>query len=142
LVLGSEVATDVYAYQHSMKWDGLFSVGGEAKDGRAPQEVEQGIHAELERIKNEEVPPDELQKVKNQFAAAEYRRLTSNFPILLQLIQHEGRGDWREINEAGARIQAVTAEDILRVANRYFTRENRAVAVYTRKGANQTPDLP
>jgi predicted Zn-dependent peptidase len=142
LVLGSEVATDVYAYQRSMKWDGLFSAGGEAKDSRAPQEVEQGIYAELERIQNEEVPPDELQKVKNHFAAAEYRRLTSNFPILLQLIQHEGRGDWREINEAGLRIQAVTAEDILRVANRYFTRENRAVAIYTRKQTSQTPDLP
>jgi predicted Zn-dependent peptidase len=142
LVLGSEVATDVYAYQQPMKWDGLFSAGGEAKDGRAPQEVEQGIYAELERIQKEAVPADELQKVKNHFAAAEYRRLTSNFPILLQLIQHEGRGDWREINDAGARIQAVTAEDILRVANRYFTRENRAVATYTRKQASQTPELP
>jgi predicted Zn-dependent peptidase len=133
LVLGSQVATDVFAYQGSQKWAGFFNAGGEAKDGHTPQDVEQGIYAELDRLKSELAPEEELQKVKNHFAAAEYRRLTSNFPILLQLIQNEGRGDWREINEAGRRIQAVTAEDVRRVADKYFTRENRAVAIYTRK---------
>jgi predicted Zn-dependent peptidase len=44
-------------------------------------------------------------------------------------------GDWREINEAGPRIQAVSAADVRRVANAYFTKENRAVAIYTRKAA-------
>jgi predicted Zn-dependent peptidase len=80
------------------------------------------------------VPLEELQKVKNNFAAAEYRKLTSNMAILMQLIQNEGLGNWREINERGAKIQAVTAADVQRVARQYFTKENRAVAVYTRKG--------
>jgi len=79
------------------------------------------------------VPLKELQKVKNNCAAAEYRRLSSNHPILMQIMRSEGLGNWREINEAGPKIQAVTAEDLQRVAKKYFTRENRAVAVYTRK---------
>ncbi len=79
------------------------------------------------------MPPEELQKVKNNFAAAEYRKLSSNYPILMHLIQNDGEGDWREINEAGPKIQAVTAADVMRVAGKYFTKENRAVAVYTRK---------
>ncbi|MBI3852651.1 MAG: insulinase family protein [Verrucomicrobia bacterium] len=137
LVLGSQVATDTYAYQESRKWAGLFNAGGEAKDGHTPQEVEQGIYAELDKLKREEVPADELQKVKNNFAAGEYRRLSSNFPILMQLIQTDGHGDWREINEAGAKIQAVTAADIKRVANEYFTAENRTVGIYTRKAKAQ-----
>ncbi|MDQ5872641.1 MAG: hypothetical protein M3547_10620, partial [Acidobacteriota bacterium] len=85
---------------------------------------------------------EELQKVKNNFAAAEYRRLSANFPILVQLIQSEGRGDWREVNEAGTKVQAVTAADVKRVANRYFTKENRAVAVYTRKAGAPAADDP
>src|SRR6185295_19770809 len=104
---------------------GYFNASGEAKDGHIPEEVEQGIYAELEKLKKEEVPADELQKVKNNYAAGEYRRLSSNFPILMQLIQTDGRGDWHEINEAGAKIQAVTAADVKRVANEYFTTENR-----------------
>ncbi len=143
LVLGSEVATEVYAAQNSQKWAGAFNAGGEAKDGHTPQEVEQGIYQVLEDLKRDLVPPDELQKVKNNFAAAEYRRLSSNFPILIQLLLNDGTGDWREINEAGPRIQAVTAEEVRRVANRYFTKENRTVAIYTRKAkAPQTAQSP
>ncbi|HYG36564.1 MAG TPA: hypothetical protein VEC99_17355, partial [Clostridia bacterium] len=107
--------------------------GGEAREGHKPEEVEQGIYAAMEKLKNEEVPAEELQKVKNNFAAAEYRRLTSNFPILIHLIQNDGMGDWREINEAGPKIQAVTAADVKRVANTYFNKENRTVAIYNRK---------
>ena len=116
-----------------MKWEGYFNAGGEAKEGHTPEEVEQGIYDELEKLKQEAVPPEELQKVKNNFAAAEYRRLSSNYPILMQLIHNDGLGDWREINEAGPKIQAVTAADVQRVAKQYFTKENRAVAIYTRK---------
>ena len=142
LVLGSGVATEAYADQSSMKWEGYFNAGGEAKEGHKPEEVEQGIYDNIEKLKKEEVPPEELQKVKNNFAAAEYRRLSSNFPILMHLIRNDGEGDWREINEAGPKIQAVTAADVQRVANKYFTKENRAVAIYTRKPGTSTQTQP
>ena len=95
--------------------------------------MEQGIYENIEKLKKEEVPPEELQKVKNNFAAAEYRRLSSNFPILMHLIHNDGEGDWHEVNEAGVKIQAVTAADVKRVANKYFDKDNRTVAIYTRK---------
>jgi predicted Zn-dependent peptidase len=142
LVLGSGVATETYAYQGSMKWEGMFNAGGEAKEGHTPQEVEQGIYDNLEKLKQEEVPPEELQKVKNNFAAAEYRKLSSNYPILMHLIRNDGEGDWREINEAGPKIQAVTAADVKRVASNYFTKENRAAAIYTRKPGTSTQKEP
>jgi predicted Zn-dependent peptidase len=142
LVLGSGVATEAYADQGSMKWEGMFNAGGEAKEGHTPQEVEQGIYDNVEKLKQEQVPPEELQKVKNNFAAAEYRRLSSNFPILMHLVRNDGEGDWREINEAGPKIQAVTAADVQRVAKQYFTKENRAVAIYTRKPGTSTQKEP
>ncbi|HAB17876.1 MAG TPA: pitrilysin family protein [Verrucomicrobiota bacterium] len=145
LVLGREVATETYAQQDSRKWAGLFNIGGEAKDGKTPEEVEAAIYAELERLKTEPVPDEELQKVKNQFAALEYRKLTTNLAIFFQVLQNEGLGDWREVNESNAKLQAVTAADVQRVANTYFTKEARAVAIYTRKpgtgASGDDPDL-
>jgi predicted Zn-dependent peptidase len=138
LVLSNSVATVADAEQGSQKWEGLFDVSGEAREGHKPEEVEQGIYDDLEKLKKEEVPPEELQKVKNNFAAAEFRRLSANFPILYQLIRNDGEGDWREINEAGPKLQAVTAADVKRVANTYFTKENRTVAIYTRKATGVT----
>jgi predicted Zn-dependent peptidase len=133
LVLGSGVATEVGAEQSSQKWDGAFDAHGEAKEGHKPEEVESGIYECIDRIKKEDVPAEELQKVKNYFAAAEYRKRTSNFGVLFQLILNDGSGDWREINNADPKLQAVTVADVKRVANTYLTRENRNVAIYTRK---------
>jgi predicted Zn-dependent peptidase len=145
LVLGREVATDVNALQDSKKWAGSFSIGAEARDGKTLAEVETAIDAEIERLKTEIVPAEELQKVKNQFAASEYRKLSANMPIFMQVLYNEGLGDWREVNEAGKKIQAVTAADLQQVVQKYFTKENRAVAHYTRKAgagaAEEDPDL-
>jgi predicted Zn-dependent peptidase len=136
LVLTNSLATEVWAHQISQRWEGFFNAGGEAREGRKPEEVEQGIYTILEQLKREEVPAEELQKVKNNFAAGEYRRLSANYPILMQVLHNDGEGDWREINDAGPKIQAVTAADVRRVATQYFTRENRSVAIYTRKTAS------
>jgi predicted Zn-dependent peptidase len=133
LVLGSQVATEAGAGPQHRKWAGLFNISAEAKDGHTPEEVEQGIYAELDKLKRDEVPPEELQKVKNNFAANEYRRLSSNMSILMQLIFNDGLGDWHEINEAGVKHRAVTAADVKRVANEYLKKENRSVGIYTRK---------
>lgn len=145
MVLGKEIATQAGANQDSRKWAGAFNVSAECKEPHTPQEVEEGIYAELEKLQKDVVPAEELQKVKNQFAAGEYRRLSSNVAILFQLMITDGLGDWREVNEAGPKYQAVTAEDVKRVANAYFTKENRCVAIYTRKpgtgGAGEDAEL-
>jgi predicted Zn-dependent peptidase len=140
LVLGSEVATQADAGTQHRKWAGTFGISAEAREPHTPQEVEHGIYAELDKLQNDLVPADELQKVKNNFAAYEYRRLASNMSILIQLLFNEGMGDWHEINAAGPRYQAVTAEDVRRVASTYLTTETRNVAVYTRKPASTTED--
>jgi predicted Zn-dependent peptidase len=144
LVLGRQVATDAGAFNMAKKWAGSFALSAEAREGKTLDEAEQALYAEIARLASEAVPAEELQKVKNNFAAAEYRRMTSTFGILYQLIQAEGLGDWREINEAGGKFQAVSPEDIQRVARKYFTVENRAVAHYTRKagsGGQEDPDF-
>jgi predicted Zn-dependent peptidase len=145
LVLGREVSTDTSALQDSKKWGGSFSIAAEARDGKTLAQVEAAIDEELQRLKTEMVPAEELQKVKNQFAASEYRKLSANKPIFMQVLYNEGLGDWREVNEAGKKIQAVTAADLQQVVQRYFTKENRAVAYYTRKATGgateEDPDM-
>ena len=133
LVLGKKLATDTWAWQGARKYAGEFNMGAEITEGNTPEMAEQEIYRLIEQVKTEPVPATELQKVKNNFAAAEYRRLSSNHPILMQIMRSEGLGNWREINEAGPKIQSVTPADLQRVAKKYFTKENRAVAIYTRK---------
>ena len=142
LVLGDEVATSAFAHQMARKYAGMFNIGGEAKEPKTPGDVEAAIYAGVERLKNEPVSARELQKVKNNFAAMAVRRASSNFHLLVQLIQYEGGGDWKSINTEIPSILEVTAEDIRRVAQKYLTKENRTVATFTRKAGAKIPDDP
>ena len=141
MVEGTKVASSAGARQDSRKYAGAFSFEAETKGESTPVQLEEGWYAELKKLQTEAVPAEELQKVKNQAMADSYRRLQSNFFLLIQLAQAEALGDWSEINKESAKIQAVTAEDIKRVANQYFDKTNRSVATYTRKaGATMAAD--
>lgn len=141
LVEEQEVATSASGGQSGMKFEGMFSLAGVAKDGRTPEEVEQALYAEIERLKTQLVEPRELQKVKNQNAASNFRGLRSNFGLMNQLLVREAWRGWATINTDPALYDAVTAEDVMRVANTYFDPENRAVAIYYRQESDEAPDL-
>jgi predicted Zn-dependent peptidase len=133
LVLQQSVANSAGAGQDSRKYEGLFEVSGVAKPGKTPEEVEQALYKELERLQKEPVDANELQKVKNQYAANNFRGIQSNFGLMVQLLVRDGNRGWETINTDPAKHQAVTPEDIRRVANAYFKPENRTIAVYYTK---------
>ena len=140
LVEEQEVATNAFGGQSGMKFEGTFSLRGTAKAGRTPEEVEQALYAEIERLKTEPVDPRELQKVKNQNAASNFRGLRSNFGLMNQLLVREAWRGWETINTDPALYDAVTVEDIMRVVDTYFAPENRAVAIYYRRESAEPPD--
>ena len=141
LVVGQKVAVQAGAGVDGRKYDGSFQVGGVAAPGSTPDDVERALLAELRRLVDEPVEERELQKVKNQQLAGDFRKLRSKFGLMVQLLIYEALGEWRNINVFSDRIQAVTAEDIQRVAGKYFTETNRTVAHYytAESGASQGP---
>ncbi|MHC5013480.1 MAG: M16 family metallopeptidase, partial [Planctomycetota bacterium] len=143
MIEGEEIASSARARQDTRKYAGAFSFSAEVKGQATPQQLEAALYEEIKRLQEEPVGERELQKVKNQLAANAYRRLQSNFFLMIQLGMYEATGGWEYINESPARLQAVTAEDIRRVANKYFTDTNSAVAIYTRKAgaAAEDPEL-
>jgi len=130
LVLGKDIATEVSAYQNGMKYAGYFQINGVAKGDYAPEDVEREIYKHIETLRTELVSDRELQRVKNQNIANSYRRLSSNFFLMIQLGIYESMDSWDYLNIQPERIQEVTAEDIRRVVNMYFDDEVRTVAIY------------
>ena len=135
-----EVATNASGGQSGFKFEGMFELRGTAKEGHTPEDVERALYAEVERLKTEPVEPRELQKVKNQNAASNFRQLRGNFFLMYQLLIRESFRGWETMNSDPPLYDAVTAADIMRVANRYFEPENRAVAIYYRKESDAAPD--
>src|SRR5262249_26747296 len=143
LVTGRQVANQVSASIDPKKYDGIIEVECTVKDGKEPAAVEQAVYEEIDRLKNETVGAEELQKVKNEAKANAYRRLSSPFFIAVQLLVYDGLGDWRYINTYAEDIDRLTAADLQRVSKEYFTRENRTVGIFLRKegGAPVDPEL-
>ncbi len=140
MVEGKGIASSVRAGLDARRYAGAFSVTAETKGDATPAQLEAAINEEIAKLQGEAVSDRELQKVKNQAAADMYRRLQSNFFLLIQLAAYEAHGGWREINEEPLKIQAVTAADIQRVARQYFKKEGSAVATYVRKEAAPSTD--
>jgi len=136
LVLDKKIANNASAYVNPQKYGGIVGAEVTVKDGQEPNSVEAALYEVLDKLKTELVPDQELQKVKNQAKANAYRRLSNGTFIMFQLLQNEGMGDWKMINSQSEAVDAVTAADIQRAAKQYFTKETRAVGIFTRKAAD------
>lgn len=133
LVEGRGIASSARASSDTRKYAGLFAFDAETRGAATPEQLEAAWYEELAKLQKEELPERELRKVKNRVAAGNYRRLENNMSLLIQLAFAEALLDWREINDGPKKYEAVTAADIKRVAEKYFTPTNRSVAVYRRQ---------
>ncbi|MBI5166817.1 MAG: insulinase family protein [candidate division NC10 bacterium] len=116
----------------------LFYFYASVLPGRTAEEVEKAIYAEIERLKGEPVSDRELQKAKNQIEAF---FILSQDSIFFQgeiLGMHESVADWRLWEAYLPGIRAVTVEDVQKVAKKYYSEDNRTVAILAPiKGSSQ-----
>ncbi|MCH8334055.1 insulinase family protein [Candidatus Sumerlaeota bacterium] len=133
LVEGQKVATSASGGQNGMRYEGYFSLRGSAGEGHTPEEVEQALYAEIEKLKTEPVGERELQKIKNQNLVGRFRGLRSNFGLMRELLIRDVWRQWETINTDPPLYEAVTPADIMRVVQDYFVRDRRTVAIYYRK---------
>ena len=92
------------------------------------------LNREIERLKQESISPQELEKVKNKIRANFIRGLDSNEGLASMLSYYEALlGDFRYLIEYLDNIERITPQDILQTAQTYLNKENRTVAVLVKK---------
>ena len=143
LVQEGRVAVKAYAYYEQNKHEGAFQVEAEAAQGVSNQVLEAALDAELRRLAEEPLPERELQKVKNNRYVESYREQQNPIRAAFELIGNAGMGDWTEQQAMARRIQAVTAQDVRRVAGKLLVPTNRMVTWWVRsEKAAPAPALP
>jgi predicted Zn-dependent peptidase len=112
------------------KYPHLFAFYAAPLPGHKTQEVADAIHAEIERLKKEDISDDELKMIKTRAKANLIRSLGSNEGLAFALGSNQARyDDWRELFRGVDRIEKVTKADIRRVANQTFVPDNRTVGI-------------
>jgi zinc protease len=123
----------------------LFFIAADPLPDENVADVEKAIDEEIERLQREPVGERELQKAKNQLEAGFIFQQDSLFSQAMRLARYEMVLGWRAIDGYLPAIRTVSAADILRVAKRYLTPDNRTVAVLiplpSTKTASRSPDL-
>jgi len=156
-VVNRGLAVDAWAYNPDNRYGGMLILGGEPSepDGMdapsltdadrkaayqvACEKLEALLLAEIEKLKTELVSDRELARVKKLNRRDFLERLRSNESMAGTLATLEVQIGWRYLTEYLQRFDAVTPEDIRRVAAQYVSDDNRT-AVYVLPGG--APDKP
>jgi predicted Zn-dependent peptidase len=121
-----------------IKYPHLFAFYAFPLPGHTPQEVADGIHAEIDRLKKEDITDDELKMIKTRSKANLIRGLADNEGLATQLATYQRRyGDWRELFRSVDHIDQVTKADIRRIASEIFVDTNRTVGIIETTGGGE-----
>ncbi|NQX92711.1 MAG: insulinase family protein, partial [Flavobacteriales bacterium] len=119
------------AFSFGLEDPGVTLAFSMANMGVDPAEVEAAMNEEVERLKTELISDQELQKLKNQIESDFVSSNSSMAGIAETLANyHMYFGDANLINTEINRYLAVTKEDIMNAAKKYYDQNNRVVLYF------------
>jgi zinc protease len=128
LVYEQQLAVAAFGQANLIEHPNLFYAVAIVQPGRKPEDAITALIAELDRMKSEPISDHELQRTKNQFARDYLLSRDSNQQKALHLAH--AAVIHNDITTADGEFdifQNITAEQVQRVANTYFKKENRLV---------------
>jgi len=130
LVKDKQLFSEIHAYNMGSFDSGMFVVEGKPLENVSIEAAEAAIWEELEIIKNQLVPADELTKVKNKTESTMVFSEMSLLDKAMNLAQFELFGDADKLNHETDKYLAVTAEQIQKQAKEIFRKENSSTLIY------------
>ena len=129
LVDKDQLAIEVNMFDQAAFDPTLSIVAIQPKQGVDPAATEKALYEELDRVKNELVTGQELEKAKNiQLVQFYHQMRTINGRANTIGTYEVFFGDYRKLFGAAKDFAAVTREDLQRVAHKYYGANNRTVA--------------
>jgi zinc protease len=140
LVREEQAALQAVASAQSRLGPGLFQLIGISNQGVEPEQLLELMDEEVERIREEGVTPEEVERARNQVRASAIlsRQSVMGRAEALQSANHF-HGDPGAIRTVIERIEAVTPDDVRRVAREYLAPDHRTV-LFTRPGTGHEED--
>ncbi|MDR1841969.1 MAG: insulinase family protein [Holophagales bacterium] len=141
LVLEQKLATLTATYAYGRKYEGTFIVYATPVPDQSPDALEPVIFGEIQKIARDGVTDQELTRAKNAALMVFYMQQENNQGLRNTLAAAEAAGTYKDFLEIPNKLQAVTKEDVQRVAQEYLVEERSNVLLTTRPGA-PSPSQP
>jgi zinc protease len=130
LVQDKQIFSEVHAYITGSLDKGMFVLEGKPLEGVSIEQAEAAFWEELEKVKNTEIPADELTKVQNKTESTMVFSEMSLLDKAMNLASFELLGDADMLNQETAKYLAVTAGQIKEAANKIFRKDNSSTLIY------------
>lgn len=130
LIKDKQLFSEIHAYMTGSFDKGMFVVEGKPLESVSTEVAEAAIWEELEKIKLEEIPADELTKVKNKTESTMVFSEMSLLDKAMNLAQFELMGDADMLNNETEKYLAITAAGIKKQANTLFRKDNSSTLIY------------
>ncbi|MCG2588363.1 M16 family metallopeptidase [Rhodohalobacter sulfatireducens] len=143
LVEDEQLALTVQAFNGypGTKFETMFLTYALPNQGVEVDTLENAIHEEIQKVKNGELTQQELQRAKTNARANLVRSLDSNSGLAQAFAITDGQqGDWRKVFTDIEELNEVTLDDLQRVANTYFTEDNRTVGTIVNQDNEEVAD--
>tara|TARA_B100000809_G_scaffold262300_2_gene312970 strand:- start:2619 stop:5480 length:2862 start_codon:yes stop_codon:yes gene_type:complete len=98
--------------------------------------------AEIEKIGEEGVTDEEVQRVIQQIKKQREQAIANTSRVAIELSDWAAQGDWRLFFLYRDRVEKVTAEDVQRVAKQYMQQSNRTVGLFIPTEEPQQVSIP
>ncbi len=122
------IQTGVFNGFPGSKYPNLIAFLAVPAKGHTSEECIKVIDEQIERLKKESVSEEELTKYKRTTKKGLIQAMKSNMSMTMNLTEAEAiYGDWREFFNSLDKVDAVTADDVKRVASKYLIRKNRTI---------------
>jgi len=130
LVKEKQIFSEVHAYMTGSLDKGIFAFEGKPLENISIETAEAAIWEELERLKTEEIPADELTKVQNKTESTMIFSEMSLLDKAMNLAQFELLGDADLLNHETEKYLEVTPAQIKELANKMFRKDNSSTLIY------------
>ncbi|QTE38731.1 pitrilysin family protein [Mucilaginibacter gossypii] len=130
LIKEKQIFSEVHAYVTGSLDKGMFVLEGKPLDGISIEQAEAALWEELEKIKAEEIPANELTKVQNKTESTMIFSEMSLLDKAMNLASFELLGDADMINHETAKYLAVNAAQVKTQANKLFRKDNSSTLIY------------
>jgi zinc protease len=130
LLKDKQLFSEIHAYMTGSLDTGMFVVDGKPLPGISMETAEAAIWEELENLKRELIPVDELTKVKNKTESTMVFSEMSLLDKAMNLAYFELLGDAELLNHETARYIAITSQQIQQQAQTLFRKDNSTTLIY------------
>ena len=134
LVQEKQLFSSIDAYISGTVDAGLFHISGKPAAGVSLEKAEAAVREELDRLQNEVVAVQELEKVKNKFESTQIFGNINYLNVATNLAWFELNGATEDMEKEVEHYRSVTAGQLQAVAQIAFDKRNGVVLYYKGRG--------